>query len=299
MSLLREIQDTAIDSSAELSTLLRKCKVLAARLGNTEFKQWVERELSGYDSEDILPDYRILQVNSKGHFSGAFGSGLRNADIPLYCIPEEFRENLKHSYLREPVASMEALVAKAKTGLAQEPWNPDLVAYVGQGIYQHMNCMQAWKVIPITSIVAALDAIRNRVLNFVLEIEAEAPGAGDAPINSNPVSQERVHQIFNTYITGNVQNVATGSENVNQKAKYVERESDEIFTKMLDAISKSDSDREVITELVVIIEKMQANQGHQNFREHYQKFVSTLADHMQVLGPIVAPFLPALTALLP
>lgn len=299
MSLLREIQYTAIDSNAELTTLLRKCKVLAARLGNAEFKQWVESELSGYNSKEELPDYRVLHVNSKGHFSGLFGSGLRNADIPMFSIPEELRENLKHSYLMEPVASMEALVANAESGLAQEPWNPDLVAFVGQNIYQNMNCMQAWKVIPVTSIVAALDAIRNRILSFVLEIEAEAPDAGDAPINSNPVSQDRVHQIFNTYITGNVQNVATGSENVRQKARYSEGASDELFTKLLDAVSRSGADSAVISSLTGTIEEMRASQGSLTFRQHYQAFMANLANHMQVFGPIVAPFLPALAAIVP
>ena len=110
MSLLREIQDAAIDSNTELAVLLRKCKVLAARLGNPEFKKWVENELSGYDEIDDLPDYRILTVNSKGHFSGPFQSGLRNADIPLMCIEEDFRQHLVHSYLSQGVASMESLV---------------------------------------------------------------------------------------------------------------------------------------------------------------------------------------------
>ena len=41
MSLLRDIQAVAIDSTVPLTTLLRKCKVLAARLSNAEFKQWV------------------------------------------------------------------------------------------------------------------------------------------------------------------------------------------------------------------------------------------------------------------
>jgi hypothetical protein len=215
MSLLREIQDAAIDSNTGLAVLLRKCKVLAARLGSSEFKQWVENELSGYDDIQSLPDYRILHVNSKGHFSGPFQSGLRNADIPLLCMPKEYREALSHSYLNQSVAAMEYLIG-SKSGLLQEPWNPDLVAYVGQNIYSGMNCIQAWKVIPKSSIVEALDTVRNRVLNFVLEIEAEAPDAGEAPANSNPVPQDKVHHIFNTYITGNVQNMATGSTYQNQ-----------------------------------------------------------------------------------
>jgi hypothetical protein len=297
MSLLREIQDAAIDSSTDLAVLLRKCKVLAARLGSPEFKQWVENELSGYDDIESLPDYRVLRVNSKGHFSGPFQSGLRYADIPLLCIPEELHKNLSHSYLTQPVASLESLIKESKSGTLQEPWNPDLVAYVGQKIYEGMNCMQAWKVIPTAALVAALDAVRNRVLNFVLEIEAESPAAGEAPVNSKPVSQEKVHQIFNTYITGNVQNVATGSTNVKQKA-ISKTENEKLFTDLLNALLKSTEDKKIILELAATVEEMRATQGTEGFKKHYQKFMSLLADHMQVFGPIVVPFLPSIASLI-
>jgi len=296
-SLLRQIQDTAIDSSVDLPTLLRKCKVLAARLGSDEFKQWVEWELSGYPSTDKLPDYRILAVNSKGHFSGPFGSGLRNADIPLACFDEEFRVDLGHSYLMGPIAALDDLIQRSKGGSFQEPWNPDVVAIVGQDIYQNMNCMQAWKVIPSGSIVAALEAVRNRVLNFVLEIEAQNPTAGEAEPNSSPVPQEKVHQIFNTYITGTVQNLATGNADVRQSAKYIEALNSEMFTQLIDAVTKAGLDKNVSTAVAAIVEEMRASQGSTSFRQHYQSFMSILADHMQVLGPVVAPFLPALSTL--
>lgn len=297
MSLLREIQDAAVSSEVELTTLLRKCKVLAARLGNDDFKQWVDNELGGYNNVEELPDYRILHVNSKGHFSGPFNSGLNNADIPLSCIPEEFRENLSQSNMREPIASLEALVAKSDGGTASEPWNPDFVAHVGQNIYKGMNCMQAWKVIPITGVIAALDAVRNRILSFVLEIEAEAPDAGEAAINSNPVPQEKVHQIFNTYISGNVQNVATGSSEFEQHAINNEA-SPEVFSQLIEAIEalKGAAEYEVISSG---IQEMEATYGTKSFKAKYQKFMSILADHMQILGPVVAPYLPALAALVP
>lgn len=297
MSLLREIQDAAVSSEVELTTLLRKCKVLAARLGNDDFKQWVDNELGGYNNVEELPDYRILHVNSKGHFSGPFNSGLNNADIPLSCIPEEFRENLSQSNMREPIASLEALVAKSDGGTASEPWNPDFVAHVGQNIYKGMNCMQAWKVIPITGVIAALDAVRNRILSFVLEIEAEAPDAGEAAINSNPVPQEKVHQIFNTYISGNVQNVATGSSEFEQHAINNEA-SPEVFSQLIEAIEalKGAAEYEVISSG---IQEMEATYGTKRFKAKYQKFMSILADHMQILGPVVAPYLPALAALVP
>jgi hypothetical protein len=52
MSLLREIQNAAVDKNTDVCTLLRQCKILAARLGNEVFKRWVENELNGYDSKD-------------------------------------------------------------------------------------------------------------------------------------------------------------------------------------------------------------------------------------------------------
>ena len=297
MSLLRQIQDAAIDSSVDLPTLLRKCKVLAARLGNEDFKQWINNELVGYDCKNDLPIYRVLNVNSKGNFSGAFGSSLRNADIPLTCMPKEFRENLGHCYMMSPVAAIASLVKNDNTGTLQEPWNPDVVAYFCQEIYEHMVCMQAWKVIPASSLVAALDSVRTRILNFVLEIEAQNPAAGEAMINEKPVPQEAVQHIFNTYITGNVQNVATGSTNVRQHAKWQEGGDTDLFIRLLDAVVAANVPQPLQTEVAGVIEELRATSGTTGFKEKYHRFMGILADHMQVLGPVVAPYLPPLAAM--
>jgi len=267
-------------------------------LGNAEFKHWIEAELNGYPSTDGLPPYRVLNVQSKGHFSGPFQSGLRNADIPLSCVPEQVRDSLSHCYLREPIAALESLVADSDGRSAQEPWNADLVAYVAGNIYEGMNCMQAWKVIPINKVVAALDTVRTRILNFVLEIEAEAPDAGEAPVNSNPVPQEKVHQIFNTYISGSVQNLATASTNVRQYAKLKEGDA-KLFAEILNALSKSGVEDKVFKKASEAIEEMRDSDSPESFKKSYLQFMSTLADHVQVLGPILTPYLPALSALLP
>ena len=51
MSLLREIQIDAINSNAKISDLLRKCQILAYRLGNEDFKNWISFELQGYPQD--------------------------------------------------------------------------------------------------------------------------------------------------------------------------------------------------------------------------------------------------------
>jgi AbiTii len=299
MSLLRQIQSAAIDSKSEIASLLRMCKVLGARLGNKEFNEWVEKELSGYPSIDGLPDYRILTVNSKGHFAGAFGAGFQNGDIPLGCIPQEYRESLRYSHLTMGVAGLESLVKKDDGGALQEKWNPDLVAFVGGDIYERMNCYQAWKVIPFASLVAALDAVRTRVLNFVLEVEATNASAGEAPMNSNPIPQEKVQQIFNTYINGSVHNMATGNAgNIHQQVRNTQPVDLEMFSKLKEVILASSISAQSKQDFDACIVKMQEAIGTPNYKDNYLMFMGYLADHMQVLGVVVTPFIPALSSLL-
>lgn len=221
MSLLQEIQDAAVDSKTDLGELLRKCKVLAVRLGNDEFKSWVDHEMNGYPSPDSLPPYRVLHVESKGHFSGPLGASIRNASIPSRSLKKEFRQHVTIHHATQPLASYWALLQGKGEANFQVSWPADLVAHVGQDIYEGYNCMAAWKEISRGAVVGLCENVRNRILNFVLDVWEEAPNAGEAAPKSNPVSKERVHQIFNIRIMGNVGNLASGSADFVQRATIV------------------------------------------------------------------------------
>lgn len=253
MSLLRDIQDAAIDPNFDVSFLLRKCKVLAARLGNPEFNKWVDQELNGYKDIDNLPDYRIVHVYSKGHFAGPAGSGLRNADIPLSAIDKKFRKQLEKSYCMEPISSFVDLLKNPEGKSFQEAWPPDLVAHVGTNIYKYLNCLKAWKEIPRGAIVGLVDVVRNRILNFVLEIEAEAPDAGEAQPKTPPLSQERVKQVFHTHIYGNVGNIAEGSQHVSQTATLTVKKND--FNSLQSYLESLNIPNDKIIELKIAINK--------------------------------------------
>ncbi len=74
MSLLRGIQEAAVDSKTDLADVLRKCKVLSFRLKSPELKAWIDDELNGYKTRESLPDYRVLRVMTLGHFVGSAGA---------------------------------------------------------------------------------------------------------------------------------------------------------------------------------------------------------------------------------
>ncbi len=299
-TLLRQIQDAATDDSVGLPTLLRKCKVLGARLGNDDFKQWVNWELEGYNGieDEDLPSYRKLFVHSKGTFVGGFGRRLDNGPIPVECLPEAIREAMSMSYLGQAVAAIESLVSDSSSGTLQEPWNPGLTARVGRRIYEGMNCLQAWKVIPKANLVALLDAVRTKILNFALEIEMENPAAGEAESNSTPVPQEKISQIFNTYITGNVQNLAHGNSSVSQEATFTQNQQSEVMNELLLAVVKSNLPAPTKAAAAGAIEELRDAKDKKSLGEKYTAFMGVLSDHIGVLGPVVAPYLPAVAALI-
>lgn len=215
MTLFRDIQNSAIDPNVKLSDLLRKCKVLAARLKNEDFKNWVDAELNGYPSKDDLPSYRIVDVNAHGHLSGPFQAEMRNISIPASCLAEKLRDWARRSYIIQPISSLEDMVKGDGDNFRCE-WPGDLVASIADKIYRGYNLYAAWQVISRGAIIAILDTVRNRILSFVLEIEEEAPDAGEAPPGSQPLPQERVSQVFNTYIMGNVGSIASGGGEIIQ-----------------------------------------------------------------------------------
>jgi hypothetical protein len=132
-------------------------------------------------------------------------------------LPPEYQERYAYSRAVQPISYYEDLLKHADKGASlQEVWAPEFVAMVGQDIVEEKTCVSARKIIAPGKVASLVEAVRNRILNFVLSIEAEDPEAGDAPLNSNPVPQEKVTQIFHTYISGNVQNVATGGNHITQ-----------------------------------------------------------------------------------
>jgi hypothetical protein len=67
MTLLEQIQNEAVDGTSDLATALRKCLILAARLKNQEFTEWVNHELNGYPEDAIgqIPT-KVRKVPQKG-----------------------------------------------------------------------------------------------------------------------------------------------------------------------------------------------------------------------------------------
>lgn len=213
MSLIEEIQREAVDSKSDLGALLRKCKLLAARLGSSPLEDWLLWESNGYPDGVDVPSYRIWPLELKGHFSGPFGSGIRNAPIPLVCLPEKVRSSFQDYKCRQSIASIEEILKKTDKGTLHVSAG-DLAVVLGTEVYQYQNCVQAWCEFGVGNLIELLNTVRNRILDFALAVWKEAPTAGEGSNKTSPdIEPGRVTQIFNTTVYGGAANLVGSAMN--------------------------------------------------------------------------------------
>lgn len=248
MTLLQDVQAAAIDASVPISTLLRKCAVLASRLNNDVLRAWVAKELNGYKSADDVPDYRIVGAAASGNLAGPFGSGYKNITIPPILLPEWGRKHAEEVRFTQPIATIENLGKGDE--LVTAPWPGNLIAYMqtkeGNKFSDGLVLYGAWQTVAAASVLGIVDTVRNRVLEFALLLEKEAPAAGEPEKPGSGVSDTTVSHLYQTVIHGDViGNVATGRHAVQATSNInVNRGDLETLRKLLGdcGIAKSDVD---------------------------------------------------------
>jgi hypothetical protein len=219
MTILEDIQNAAVDAKSDLATVLRKCKLLAARLGSKPLEDWVIWESNGYPENIEVPSYRTWSLEVLGDFAGPFGSGIKNARIPiglLKFIPKETKEFYERWKCRQSIAAIEEVLRGSdndrltvSTGL--------LAATIGTKLYQDemFNCVHAWAEFGRGHLVEVVNTVRNRILDFALAVGKESPNAGETGTSaSSNIEPAKVTQIFYTTVHGGSANfvgIATAS----------------------------------------------------------------------------------------
>jgi hypothetical protein len=214
MSLLREIQ-TVIASDGEVVGALRKCKILAARLRSDELARWVDFELDGFPQTQPVPEYRLLSTTCLASFSNGYWR-VDSCEVPRFALPEDMREGLSRPLeFRDGITAATAFSQKGAT--INHPELAVIIERYGV-LHPKLSCTRAWKVIPATEFQQLISAVKNRILDFSLKIEAENPAAGEALPNTQPVPSEKLQPIVQNVIYGNVGNLSQNSEHFTQTA---------------------------------------------------------------------------------
>lgn len=160
--LISQIVEDASNEEVGVSELLRKAIVASSRLNLTELRDWLQKEINGYNPADKIPSYR----NLKGR--------------PLYFNPyngwqplifESVREEeiFSSRLIYQSISELDTLVKKDRHDSSLgSPYSGEALQRICRGLG---FAASARLDISVTELIKVLTAVRNQILNWALELE--------------------------------------------------------------------------------------------------------------------------------
>ena len=197
--LVEEIQRDALAPGVAVSTIRRKVKAAAAKLGLGKVEDWVEHELNGFLNLDV-PTYRKLHGRPQA-FNPYQGW------IPIILGSDRDNDLLAKADLRQSLPSLEDLVARSTAGFVEMQFPPAVVRQLNKGMDVQLDRMSNH--LSVTQVQGVIDTVRTLTLDWTLELERA--GISGHGFTFDAVERSRAQSSLVTY---NIQSIGSFTGNM-------------------------------------------------------------------------------------
>ena len=182
LPLLEQIEQAALDDSADITGALRKCVALGGQSGSEELRGWATRELKGYSGSDDLPEYRT--VGAPIALDGAtLNAHISGQQIRPGALPVPMCDHIKEELnLRMPLAEIMEAIKTADGNVVRMnlPGGADIAALMNYEAKQHdpslvQQVTRIYWEVHVSSLVRIVDVVRTTLVELVAEIRAGTP----------------------------------------------------------------------------------------------------------------------------
>ncbi len=185
-SLVLELQKEAMDDKVQVSALLRKAKVVAAKLQRTDIDEWLQKETQGYMENDSTPAYRKLPAEIQALDPAT------QVWMPVDFSNAEFGRKISFLNVGIGVSEIEALldetIGNASISLGREIPRSLLEKIGNNSALLQRGIKPTWR-ISRQQIPPILDAVRNKILDWSLELEAQGIKGDDMMFSKEEVGK--------------------------------------------------------------------------------------------------------------
>lgn len=195
MSLLKQIQEDLLNDTVKTSTILRKAYILARKLGDPDFLNWVHNELNGYDWNKIknikdFPEYR----RPGGYLQGI---GPFNITKPVEIYDPEIHEKVCRPPIVMSIPEIEAQIEETTSrNSIHMTVAPQTSVILCKAIGMQLNLFLAYSKASFQGIV---DAVRNKLLEIILDIKEKTPDIEEKELTESEKKElsKNIIQIIN------------------------------------------------------------------------------------------------------
>lgn len=186
----------------KLSDALTRAKLIASRVKDEKFKQWLANELLGYKKDEAIPDYRLLPCTPVGVFQHVNGYR-QTVELPLHDLDEKFRNTFKKAVIPRSIADIEAISeSNSKSQMIHMPYPIQLVGALNNLLGIDMEeeaIVEASSRIFTQDFRRIIDITKQKLIDILLELNEAFPNLeNDFIVNSE--TSEEINRIINNHI---------------------------------------------------------------------------------------------------
>jgi hypothetical protein len=164
-SIVLQLQKAALNPGIPVSSLLRRAKLLATKLGSVEQATWIERELGGYplNSDHSYPAYRRVtgEMKALNPYHGW---------QPIIFEDKNVAKSLSERYVGSSIAEIEDLLSSAK----EKPFGISITSELKGKIQDAIGItLDIGYFVDRSSMVVILEAVRTAILDWTVRLEKE------------------------------------------------------------------------------------------------------------------------------
>lgn len=170
---------------------LTRLMLLANDLDDDELSTWADNELSGYEKDAELPEYRMLHSRNLT-YTGINGSyQVTNHPLPLHYLGE-YAEQIKAASIREPIANIiEKAKSKSQMGLDLTSLAGTVYENTDDG-YQGIQCMKITRVFDHSEFASIVQKVNQKLLKVFMKLDKEYGNLDELDINMTGITKTQI-----------------------------------------------------------------------------------------------------------
>lgn len=174
--MLDELIEMLSSTENSLTTILLKTKVLLFSIDQPDLVKWVNSELTGYQPEDELPEYRNLRAMVRGSIQ-SMGAKSDNFQLPTHHLKEEFRKSVEVIPYRDSLSVIEDLLRRSDADPSggsgfRFPLPLEANGMFAKALASGWVVHNAWSAVDASQMASIITQVRSRLLDFLLALRS-------------------------------------------------------------------------------------------------------------------------------
>lgn len=201
---IKELQKETNDNNVTIPSLLRKAKIIASKLEQKDFLDWIDKELNGYSSDDKVPEYRVIKGIPQGY-------NPYRGWIPYLNTNPENQKLISERGIGQSVSELNEIM-KSNTNSLMVKYPPSIEKVLRKGVGHDIDLRL---LIDRASVAGILEHIRNNVFDWTVKLQ-EA-GISD---ESSEFSEKDVNEVENIKPKYQIQHIENFTGNIGEQSKF-------------------------------------------------------------------------------